>query len=360
MNSQKTKHNVFLFDANQARDMEAAVTQTACAATDFDWLEQGQTVFIKPVNNSGFPYPATTHPSAISAMIKLLRKKGAQRVIVGDMSGIEYLRFFKDKTTGSTRELMKQSGMLRAIEEAGGEPVFFEADGWDAFYRDPTDIHGLWQNGVMMPQILKTADHIVLMPRCSRHVLTGASLGLKAVVGYWRTDTRLEYHYHARSLHEKTAEGNRAQTLLNKQRLVISTGDKLLATFGPDKGLIHTPSVGLVIASESVVAHDMVSLAWLLHNRDRIPLKNQDTFLDTSPTVAKIGNMLVVKWLSNLKNSLMSEKLIKNDLKTIWEDRVLNHAYQVFGGIPDIHLENVQHTVPDTLVSTLDGMVHPQ
>lgn len=353
---QPQKTNVFVLSP-QGHGMETAVIEAAQAATDFSWLKNGQTVFIKTVNNSGFSYPATSSPLAVSAMIKLLKKKGAGRVIVGDMSGIQHLQFFKDKTTGSTRDLMKKSGMVQAIEAAGGELAPFEEGGWDSFYQDHTDTNEFWNTGLMMPAILNEVDHIVLMPRCSRHVLTGSSLGLKAVVGYWRTDTRLEYHYHGKSLQERTAEGNRTKTLLDKQRLVISTGDKLLANFGPDKGYVHTPPVGLVIASESIVAHDMVSLAWLLHNRTLLPEKEQGRFMDTSAAVAKVGNNIVVKWLGTLTNSLMSESLSKNDLNHIWDDRVLNHAYKIFGGIPDIHLENVQNTVSEKILNTLLTMV---
>jgi uncharacterized protein (DUF362 family) len=337
-------------------NMEGAVIKAAEAATDFTWLEKGQSVFIKPALNSGHPYPATTSPIAIAGMINLLKQKGAENVIVGDMSGIEHVQFFQHKTTGSTRELMKQSGMLQAVTEAGGEACFFEEGGWGSFYKDHTDVNGLWDHGLMMPAILHDVDHIVLMPRCSRHVLTGASLGLKAVVGYWRTDTRLRYHRYAESLHERTAEGNRAKTLLDKQRLVISAADKLLATYGPDKGYIYTPSDGLVIASESIVAHDMVSLAWLLYNRTLLPAKSQNTYRDTSTTVAKFGNMLVVKWLSNWVKALASETLLKNDVTSIWDDRVLNHAYKVFGGMPNIYLENVQDSVPHNLIATLRKM----
>ncbi len=352
----KKSSNVYLSAAQKAMNIEDSVRQAAEASTTFDWLKMGQTVFIKPVLNSGLPYPATTNPIAVSAMIKLLKQKGAGKVIVGDMSGIEHVRFFKDKTTGCTRELMKTSGMMQAVEKAGGETYFFEEGGWDSFYIDQTDTQGFWDKGLMMPTILNDVDHIVVMPRCSRHILAGASLGLKAVVGYWRTDTRLQYHYHAESFHERTAEGNRAKTLLDKQRLVISTGDKLLATSGPDKGYIHTPSVDLVIASESIVAHDMVSLAWLLYNRTLLPAEEQNTFKDTSMTVAKLINTLVVKLLGTWGNSLTSETLLKNDLNSIWDDRVLNHAYKIFGGIPDIHLENVQSSVPEKIIETLHKM----
>jgi uncharacterized protein (DUF362 family) len=359
INLGKNKTRVCVCAAPKDGDVEDALIKAAEAATDFSWLKTGQIVFIKPVINSGRPYPSTTSPLAVRAMIKLLGQKGAGRVIVGDMSGVQHLKFFKNRTMGSTRNLMKESGMLQAIEKAGGEPWFFEEGGWESFYRDHTDVKGFWDNGLMMPGILKGVDHIVLMPRCSRHVLAGASLGLKAVVGYWRTDTRLQYHYHAASFHERTAEGNRAKTLLDKQRLVISAADKLLATFGPDKGYIHTPSHGLVIASGSVVAHDMVSLAWLLHNRELLPKKRHGTFMDTGRVVAGIGNRVVVKWLGTWKNSLTAEALLKNHLKNIWDDRVLNHAVKIWGGIPDILLENVRNTVPENIMDKLGRMVLP-
>ena len=91
-----------------------------------------------------------------------------------------------------------------------------------------------------------------------------------------------------------------------------------------------------------------------------LPAEEQGTFIDTSTAVAKLGNTLVVKWLGTFGNSLMSEKLLKNDLKRIWDDKVLNHAYRIFGGIPDIHLENIQNTVPEKMLKTLREMVHYQ
>ena len=140
------------------------------------------------------------------------------------------------------------------------------------------------------------------MPRCARHVLAGSTLGLKAAVGYWRTDTRLEYHRDAATLHEKTAEANTAQTLLKKQRLVLSAADKILTTFGPDEGYVHQPEIGLIIASESVVAHDMVSLAWLLENRRRIPPEKQNGFIDHSPLVASLANDWVVVQIGGIES----------------------------------------------------------
>lgn len=335
------------------KDMKAGLRVAVETVTNFSWLSKGDTVFIKPAHNSGQVYPATTKPAAVGAMVELLKEKGAGRVIVGDMAGIEHVKLTARALKGSTRRLAEISGMAYAVRAAGGEMHFFEEAGWNAFYEDVPAMGPSWKRGIMMPRILKEADHIVLMPRCARHVLAGATLGMKAAVGYWRTDTRLEYHRDAATLHEKTAEGNTVPTLLKKQRLVVSAADKILTTYGPNKGVIYTPETGLIIASESVVAHDMVSLAWLLENTGNVSMSRMEYIKDRHPWVALLGNYYVVHRLGGWRPALMSDRLVKNDLKTIWEDRVLNQAYRVLGGIPQILLETADNTLPAEVAKRL-------
>jgi uncharacterized protein (DUF362 family) len=335
--------------------MKLAVRAAAGATTDFSWLSKGDSVFIKPALNSGNPYPATTSPIAIGAMVELLKQKGARRVIVGDMCGIEHVKLSPKGLTGSSRRLMEASGMARAVQAVGGEIHFFEEAGWDAFYEDaPAGRH--WKRGLMMPDILKEVEHIILMPRCGRHVLAGSTLGLKAAVGYWRTDTRLEYHRDASTLQEKTAEGNTVETLRKKQRLVLSAADKILTTFGPDEGHVFQPENGLVFASESVLAHDMVSLAWLLENRRNFPTSGKEWFKDNNQWVARIANHYIVSKLGGWGPTLASEKLTKNDINAIWDDRTLNHAYQVFGVMPKVILESANNAIPEDLKKRLTEM----
>jgi uncharacterized protein (DUF362 family) len=336
--------------------LKMAVRQAAEAVSNFSWLSRGDSVFIKPALNSGKPYPSTTSPQAIAAVIGLLKEKGARRVLVGDMSGIEHVKLSAGSLSGSTRILMETSGMASAVQAAGGELHFFEEGGWKAFYEDPLEEGSHWKHDLMMPNILNEVDHIILMPRCSRHVLAGATLGLKAAVGYWRTDTRLEYHRDAATFHEKTAEANTARTLVKKQRIVISAADKILTTFGPDAGHVHQPEIGLVIASESVVAHDMVSLAWLLKNRDHIPSDKKGQFVDNSPMVAWLGNYWVVHKLGGWKPTIVADRLMKNDLKTIWDDRVLNRAYHIFNGVPKVIIREANDNLPVGLKKSLIEM----
>ena len=286
----------------------------------------------------------------------LLLEKGAGRVVVGDMSGIQYVKLTPEGVNGSTRELMKASGMAAAAQKAGAELHFPEEAGWNAFYEDMPAPGSNWKAGLMMPNILREMDHIVLMPRCSRHVLAGSTLGLKAAVGYWRTDTRLEYHRDAATLQEKTAEGNTVGTLLEKQRLVISAADKIFTSFGPDKGYMVQPETGLMIASQSVVAHDMTSLAWLLLNRENIPESEKDIFSDPyeSQFIVSIGNRFVVGKLGGWLAALTPEELKRNDINTIWDDRVLNRAYQVLGGRPAINMKCANDAVPGDLQERLN------
>ncbi|UCE87391.1 MAG: DUF362 domain-containing protein [Deltaproteobacteria bacterium] len=337
-----------------------AVRAAALSATDFSWLSRGDTVLIKPVCNSGNPYPATTDPVALRAVIALLREKGAGRVIVADMSGVQFLRFDADRTRGSTRELMRRSGMAPAAEDAGAELHAFEEPGWDAFFEEVPAVEESWAGPVRLPNLLAQADHVVLVPRCSRHLLAGSTLGLKAAVGWWRHDTRLEYHRDASTFSEKTADANSVPALRSRQRLVLTSATKLLTTFGPDDGTVSEPETGLVFASTDVVAHDMVSLAWLIENRAALPRSEREGPIDdpnTSQTVVSFANRVVTAMLGGMGAALAAERLERYDLDSVWDDRVLGRAFEIFGGVPRVELADVGGRVPASIRERLANAV---
>ena len=319
-------------------EVQAATRRAAEAADDFAWLAPGDSVFIKPVINSGNPYPATTSPPAVAAMVGLLKQKGAGRVLVGDMGGIGHVKQRPNGVKGSTRRLAVATGMAQAAEQAGAELHFFEEAGWDAFFEDHPAPGSHWKGGLMLPLVLRQVDHIVLMPRCSRHALLGSTLGLKAVVGYMRFDTRGQYHHQGAHIQEMTAEANTVSTLLAKQRLVVSAADKILATYGPDKGQVLSPEVGLVMASTSVVAHDLMSLAWLILNRRGLSGSQLGMFNDpnSSQPVANLANHMVAGMLGGLGAALTAQALTRRDLTSVHQDRILARAFQVMGGVPQV------------------------
>jgi uncharacterized protein (DUF362 family) len=336
-----------------------ALKNAARAATDFSWLSRGDSVLIKPALNSGNPYPATTSPESVRAMVELLKEKGASKVIVSDMSGIEHVKLTPEKLKGSSRKLMNESGMVKAAIEAGAELFFPEEEGWNAFFEDEPAYSTYWKKGIMMPKILKEVDHLVLMPRCGRHALLGSSLGMKNAVGYWRTDSRLEYHKYASTIQEKTADANTVKSLHDKQRLVLTAGTKVLTTYGPNKGFVSEPETGLVIASESIVAHDMISLAWLLQNRKTMSEEENKSARDPYKRqfIVSNTNRFVVMLLGGFGEAWNVEKLVRNDIDSIWDDRVLNRAYEVFGGIPQVRLVDGEDSVSKDIKKKLMDMV---
>jgi uncharacterized protein (DUF362 family) len=332
-----------------------AVRAVALAATDFSWLSRGDTVLIKPASNSGNVYPATTDPIAVHAMIGLLKEQGAGRVIVADMAGVQFVRFHADGLKGSTRELMHQNGLAQATEEAGGEIHAFEEAGWDGFFEDSPRPAGAWKAPVMLPVVLREVDHIVLMPRVARHLLAGSTLGLKSAVGWWRHDSRLEYHRDAGTFSEKTADANTVQAIADKQRLALSSATKVLTTFGPDSGYIAEPETGIVFASTDLIAHDMVSLAWLLENRAGMRPAERDGLLDdpnTSETIVNLVNRMITRWLGGFSEALHAERLRRYDLNRIEDDRVLVRAFTT-GGRPGLELIDPNDSLPDRLYSQL-------
>jgi uncharacterized protein (DUF362 family) len=345
------------------QEMDKAIREATLAVDTLDWLQPGDTVFIKPVLNSGKPYPSTTSPLAIASMVRLMKEKGAGRVIVGDMSGVGHLDQRPEGCKGSSsRELAKSAGLLNPVLEAGAEWAFFEEAGWDSFYEEQPALGSHWRGGVTLPNVLQQVDHIVSMPRCSRHALLGNTLGLKSVVGYMRYDTRLEYHHAAKSIQEKTAEANTLPTLLQKQRLVVTAADKVLATFGPDLGHVIAPPQGLVIASRSVVAHDMVSLAWLITHWRQAPWIKKQALTDPSSSkiVANLANRVVAGMLGGWKWSLSAEGIKHSPQPDIWRDRTLQRAFQLMGGVPNIQLQPTQPSLsPQTLADLAELVALP-
>ena len=341
------------------QDMDQAISDATLAVDDLRWLQPGDTVFIKPVINSGRPYPSTTSALAVAGMIRLLKKRGAGRVVVGDMSGVFHFDQKPDGCKGSTRELAKSAELLHAVEDAGAEWAFFEESGWDSFHEEHPAHGSHWQKGLMLPNVIREVDHIVSMPRCGRHSLLGNTLGLKSVVGYMRFDTRLQYHHAASSIQEKTAEANTVPTLLEKQRLTVTAADKVLATFGPHSGHVMVPQQGLVIASRSMVAHDLISLAWLILHWNQAPWSSKLALTDPSSNkfTTNLANRMVCGVLGGWSRVMSAETMEHSPRPEIWRDRTLRRAFELFAGVPTIELQPTQSSISPQLLAEFASMV---
>jgi len=65
---------------------------------------------------------------------------------------------------------------------------------------------------------------------------------------------------------------------------------------------------------------------------------------------------LIVNKLGGLVQVFTSEKLTRNTINSIWDDRVLKHACQVFGCAPHVLLGAVNAALPEDLKKQLNAM----
>ncbi len=336
-------------------EVMTAIRSVAEACTDFSWLSRGDRVFIKVAANSGGRYPATTSQWALRAMIPLLFEKGAGKVIVGDKAGVEHVLRLPDKEYGSTRDLLTRNGLHTAGVESGAEVHYFEEAGYDAFFGERPENGGNWKNELMLPNIVNEVDHIVLLPRVSRHVLTGCTHGLKSAVGWLRDDTRLELHRDARTLLEKCAEINNLKTLRERVRLSLSVATKVQTTFGPDTGFPAEPDPGLIFGSESIFAHDMAALGWLLWNRDYCtPAGHLAWYRDLYVTFPGLINRYLVLKTWGLNALLGSETYDTVAISSVRSDPMLSQAASMWGGWPNVEFEDVGGTLPGPIRQYLE------
>jgi uncharacterized protein (DUF362 family) len=327
-----------------ARDDEVitASRDVAEAATDFSWLSRGDMVLIKPASNSPNKYPATTSPLAVRAMVGLLKERGAGKVIMADKPGVEHVYQDRERQRSSSREAMTMNGLHQATVESGAEAHYFDEAGYDAYFVDGTEHDSHWRGELLFPNILNQVDHVVLLPRVSRHVLAGTTLGLKAAVGWIRDDSRLELHRDGKSFYEKIAEINDAKVLRQKLRLVLTVATKVQTTYGPDRGFAAEPNPGLVFGSTSLLAHDMVSLGWLLWCREfATPSAQTARHRDPYQTFPSLFNRLFVGYIWGMRELLRSEAYERVAIRSVGTEPVIIRAAELWGGLPRLELEDL-------------------
>ena len=101
----------------------------------------------------------------------------------------------------------------------------------------------------------------------SSHILAGNTLGFKLPVGFLRSDSRGEFHRGGKQFYAMYEEISLVPQIESKLRFVVSSGRSVLTLVGPNDGPIAKPDYGLVLASDDLLAHEMLAYAWLQWNR---------------------------------------------------------------------------------------------
>lgn len=215
----------------------------------------GKRVFLKPNFNSSDPAPGSTHPDVLSALVTALKGLGAQKITVGDRSGM-----------GDTRQVMEQTGVFKLAEQFGFEAlVFDELPPEDWVMIQPPGSH--WKAGFPFARACLEAEALVQTCCLKTHRYGGHfTLSLKNSVGmvakrHPQVDHDLMHELHS-SAHQRRmiAEINAAYT----PALIVLDGVAAFISGGPDVGERASPEV--IVAGTDRVALDAVGVALLRHS----------------------------------------------------------------------------------------------
>ena len=212
----------------------------------------GKKVFLKPNFNSADPAPGSTHPDTFIALVTALQAMGAQRITVGDRSGM-----------GDTRQVMQQVGVFKLAGELGFETlVFDELAPEDWVMIRPSGSH--WNNGFPFARPCLEAEALVQTCNLKTHRYGGHfTLSLKNSVGMVGKRRPQRAHDFMQELHNSAhqrrmiAEINTAYT----PALIVLDGVEAFISGGPDVGERVTPEV--ILAGTDRVALDATGVALL-------------------------------------------------------------------------------------------------
>ena len=205
----------------------------------------GKTVLLKPNLNSNEGPPTSPNPEVVRAAIRMVKARGATRVIVGDRSNPAY----------DTIQAMTAAGIYDVAMAEGATPMNFSGQAT----RRLTPANAThWPNGfTTYAVILDQVNYIINMCCCKPHGGANYTMAMKAWQGIIEQNDRNTAHQDL---------GNRLPELHLgvKEDFVILDATQALLTAGPGLGGIQA-SPGIVIATTDAVAADATGLCVMKH-----------------------------------------------------------------------------------------------
>ena len=228
---------------------EPAGAVAACLdALDFKACA-GRETAVKANFNSDDPFPASTHPATLAALLAELTRRGAAGLAVGERSGM-----------GDTRRVLQRTGAADAVTGAGGRLVVLDdlpADGWQAFRAEH------WPQGFHAARLFSEAACAVQTMCCKTHRFGGhVTLALKNTVGLVAKRVAGEGHDFMRDLHSSEhqramiAEANLAWT----PAVSLMDCREAFVDGGPERGTRAAPGVFLASDDRCALAAAAIAL----------------------------------------------------------------------------------------------------
>ncbi len=212
----------------------------------------GKSILLKPNWNSADPFPASTHPAMLEALIRTLWRLGAREITVADRSGM-----------GHTPAVMRELRVPEIARALNVKALAFD----DLPRREWVHVSGSslgWERGFFVPRLLKETDAVVQTCCLKTHRYGGHfTLSLKNTIGLVAKYLPGDSYNYMGELHSSPrqraliAEAN----LAYRPELVVLDGVEAFVDGGPDAGRKAAP--GVLIVGTDRVAVDAVGVAAL-------------------------------------------------------------------------------------------------
>ncbi len=211
-----------------------------------------KSVALKPNFNSAHPFPGSTHPDTLNALVRLVKDLGASRITVVDRSGM-----------GDTKKVMAEKGVIREASKLGFHAFPLQelpAGAW--IHVDHHDLH--WSQGFHLARVFRETDAIIQTCCLKTHRFGGHfTLSLKNTVGMVAKTVPGVQHDFMRELHQSQHQRRMIAelNLAYKPALVVMDAVDCFTDRGPEAGPMAHPNV--ILASTDRVALDAVGVAIL-------------------------------------------------------------------------------------------------
>lgn len=224
-------------DYNQGVDLKKAILTVLEPLGGLDnFIKPGAKVLLKPNINTADPFPASSDPAFVRAVVELILLAGASQVVVGESSTF-YQNTRKNIDKLELFEIEKIDSRVKVVSFDEGKWIKRQVVG------------GQYLKTISMPEILEQIDCLIFLPCLKTHFVAKFTGALKLGVGLMKPSERLMFH--AKHTEEKIAELN----LVFKPDLIIMDGRKCFISGGPTAGEVREPHV--ILASISRLEIDL-------------------------------------------------------------------------------------------------------
>jgi uncharacterized protein (DUF362 family) len=161
-------------------------------------IDESQSIFIKPNIVSIEPYPTTTNPKTLDALLSLLSDK---KIIVGEGHAVD---------TGITKNILENCNLKKICDKHNIELT-------NLYKKKMTTIKSKRGYKIKTSNIPNECDYVISLPVLKVHKKCGISGALKNQFGYLSKLDRILMHAKIKDIHKGIAEIN----LVNKTNLFI-------------------------------------------------------------------------------------------------------------------------------------------